>query len=91
MFLASRASCSLAVRAMRACAQGGPGALPPGRELWGNLCPAMEAGEFGGPPGPPIVGGLLFSPRGFLNNEQSRSVHIINGRFVVIFPKSETG
>ena len=39
MFVAIRASCSLAVRAMRACAQGGQGALPPRRGVWGSFRP----------------------------------------------------
>ena len=47
-----------------------------------------RAGGFGGPPGHPIVGGLLFSPWGFLNNEQSRSVHIAFWRFLVKFAES---
>ena len=40
--LAIRASCSLPVRAMRACAQG---RLPPGREVWGGL---RSPGKHGG-------------------------------------------
>ena len=34
--------------AMRACAQGVRGALPPGREVWGAFAPPRAAGEFGG-------------------------------------------
>ena len=44
MFLAIRASCSLAVRAMRACAQGESGGTCPLRGVLGGLRPG-----FGGP------------------------------------------
>ena len=49
MFLAVRASCSLAVWAMRACAQGGSrGPCPPGEGSGGVFAPPREAGGLGG-------------------------------------------
>ena len=47
MFLTVRASCSLAVRAMRACTQGGSGSLPPRRGVWGSLRPPGKQGVWG--------------------------------------------
>ena len=55
MFLAIRASCSLAVRAMRACAQEGSGGLAPRAMAGRCLRPPWGSREVLGAAGPPVL------------------------------------